>query len=331
MIRTLLFFLTLTASVPSLSTQMTFEGIGLPLTLKMDDQRVYIADKSCVWIYSRTDMEVMKTFAHRGQGPGEFSMRPEFIIHDGTLLFRDPNKFMLFSLTGELIREQRILGDFKDIYPLGSFFLVKKREISQERGLITHRIQLLDREFRPLVTLAEHRDEAFVPDAGSKPRINLLAHCFKALCHQEQIFLADTHRGAWIGVYSRKGEEIRQIILDLPQQPAGDHYLQSFIEQRKKNHRWTQDQSRFTFCASAFAPAFQNFVVSGEQIYLISHPLVYRGQERIITRIDQTGNILGTAAVKLTEPWCIHNGRLYTLKETSKEEWMLSEQNLNVF
>ncbi len=111
-------------------------GLGIPDSITLFKDRLYITDQASISIYSRQDARLIKTFGRAGEGPAEFKVSPtdkiglRIIFHEENILVNSWSKLSIFTKDGTFIEEKKvILNPHAQFFkPLGKKYVGYNRE-----------------------------------------------------------------------------------------------------------------------------------------------------------------------------------------------------------
>ncbi len=94
-----------------------------PNTLVVDDNQIYIADGTSIYIYSLKDFGLKKKFGRDGEGPQEFKRKIYVIdIQDDHIVVNSLGKVSYFAKDGKFIKEMKTPPQHLRFRPLGKKF-----------------------------------------------------------------------------------------------------------------------------------------------------------------------------------------------------------------
>lgn len=85
----------------------TLPEIMKPTAFSVDNNQLYIGEKSAIYLYSTKDFKLVKQFGRQGEGPGEFKNNPILKVFPDYLLINAFGKLIYFSKNGELLKEKK--------------------------------------------------------------------------------------------------------------------------------------------------------------------------------------------------------------------------------
>ena len=94
-----------------------------PNALAVDDNQLYIADGTSIYIYSLKDFSLKKKFGRDGEGPKEFKRKIYVIdIQHDYIVVNSLGKISYFAKDGKFIKEMRTPPQHIRFRPLGEKF-----------------------------------------------------------------------------------------------------------------------------------------------------------------------------------------------------------------
>ncbi|HOE13957.1 MAG TPA: 6-bladed beta-propeller [Candidatus Saccharicenans sp.] len=105
------------------------------------------ATEGNVWRFDK-DLNYLNTIGKKGDGPGEIRGFSDFNFLDSNLYILNRQKVLIFSLNGDLIKEEKIKSKNQPYLPLKhGYYLAKETNILREKGkTIVQKISFLDGE-----------------------------------------------------------------------------------------------------------------------------------------------------------------------------------------
>jgi hypothetical protein len=94
-----------------------------PNTIAVDDNQIYIADGTSIYIYSLKDFSLKKKFGRGGEGPQEFKRKIYIVdIQHDYLVVNSPGKVTYLTKDGKFIKEMKTPPQHIRFRPLGKKF-----------------------------------------------------------------------------------------------------------------------------------------------------------------------------------------------------------------
>lgn len=305
--------------------------------------RVYIAEKTTVYMYRMKDYKFIKQFVEKGYGPGEidniehFKAYPEFLSMELA-----GNKIMFFSLDGEFINELRTPQHIYRLSPFGKHFVGIKSNLDKKSPNRYYTLNILNQNFKSIDKLYRGGDFAIHTPKGKKKRvINFFYHNFLYDVYKDKIFAADTRKGFYIAVLNRKGKRLNEINKDYKKIKVPQALKDQTIDKYKELPGWLNLKARFQFAFPDYFPAIHRtaFRVTDDKIYAFTNDTKgeTKNKKRELVVLDLKGKILkriflpvpGETAPDLTNKSYIHHDTYYYLLENKdKKIWELHAANL---
>jgi len=324
----------------------TLEGMYMPLMLEIAHDQVYCLQETTVHAYRLKDLKPVAQFGKKGEGPGELMINPgvsNYIIPLGnSIMVVGINKAVIFSLTGERMREFRLPGfGFGYIYPLGEdTYLVSRFDPSGDPQNPQIVVGVTDEKM-------EWRKQLYRQDfTGGQNQINLTADGVNLEVAGDRIFIEQSARGFMLSIYDFQGELIRTLTEELAPVKFTSQHEEAALDLLKQNPAvksigWENFKSAVTITHDEHLPLIRDMVVDGDRIYLMSTRFTEDEQEFVV--MDLEGGIL--QKVMLPQPlpmdfisvifgrpnrnYQFYRGRYYYLKENLDEEtWELHAETL---
>jgi hypothetical protein len=120
----------------------------------------------------------------------------------------------------------------------------------------------------------------------------LIANCSKFKVFKDNIFIASTERGFYIAVYNNNGKLLYEIRKDYKKRAITVEEKDSILDNLRKSigeAEWAKRKSMVIYEFPQYSPAFCNFSVKDDKIYILQFPL--ESQLEILI-IDLKGNFL---------------------------------------
>lgn len=100
-----------------------FESIHNPQHLVSDGNNLYITDQHSLFVFSLRTGKIILQVGKKGSGPGEFLYTPDIqLLENGYLLYTS-NRFALFKLNGELIKQKTLTFPVFKIHQSGENYV----------------------------------------------------------------------------------------------------------------------------------------------------------------------------------------------------------------
>lgn len=300
--------------------------------------KLYVLEKTSIFIYSLKNFRLIKKFGREGEGPMEFVARPfgppmSLSFHSGQLVVNSNNKLSYFTPEGKYIKEEKAP-------PNAVFFKAKQGYLGvgaavAEDNRVYICFRLFDQDFQnpkmlyqTEVSLAQGI-EFIVP-------MNSL-HYFPI--YQDKIFIVAGGKGFVIDCFDYTGKKLFSIEKkDYKKIKVTDDY-------KKRTREWFKihptfgpifDQIKDRIIFKEYFPAIKDISIGNDRLYVITNKMQKGLWECIV--MDFKGKELKRTFVPLQEAepytyypllYSIENGKFYALIENQEDEtWELHMKKL---
>jgi len=305
---------------------VTLPEIMKPGSISVDNNQLYIAERSAIYLYSTKDFKLVKQFGGRGEGPGEFRNFPAVKVFPDYLLINTFGKMIYFSRNGELLKEKKTIVMFGAMfYPLGENFVGMEMNYHRESQKSTNAITLFDKDFKTIKVVAESEMSGRVDSRTIE--MAMVRDYFGHDVYGEKVYVGETKKGFCFEVFNSKGNKLYQIEKEYEKLEVTDDYKKKYIERIKESSFYKRVKGRVKFTCRKYFPAFKNFSIDHGKIYVFTYQKKDEKQEVII--MDLKGSILKKTFLPDEVFYSIDNDRFYYLKENEEEEeWELFVESI---
>jgi hypothetical protein len=305
----------------------TLTGFYNPMSIVVDDQNIYIIEKSTVYIYSAESYKFINKFGREGEGPEEFSGEITIIPQPEHLIINSQGKVSFYSKDGKFIKDIKTPGGQSLFFPLKKGFIGKAREYENDIAYFT--VNLYDPELQKGREI--YRVEDFQQPGKSTITFPIREPKYTTLNNK-------------IVVAGKPGFVID--ILDHTGRP-----LNSIINKNIKRRKFTKkDEEEFRILLKEtykekyyrynqylhfldFFPEIAFIFTDSDKIYITTWRILNNEVE--LFEYDSDGELLNVFFVKLfwrsvlkPYPLRIKNGKIYQLLENREEQWELHVSKL---
>jgi hypothetical protein len=307
-------------SIPEINKPYRFEVFG---------DHIYIGEQSSISLYSLKNFSLIKKFGRRGEGPGEFKSIPMLKVFPRYLVVNNFGKWLLFSRTGDFIKERSDTLFKPFLFPVGRNYVATIIDSSPKIKNTVKIISLLDEELEPIKEIAR---KAIKVNKGGRRESHVIKDFFQYRIYDDKIFIGNTEKGFYIEVFDESGNKLYVIEKDYRPIKVTVKYKQDFLQREKKSNDFIAKSLRrykYKYVFRDYFPAFQDFRVKDGNIYVFTNKR--KDDQGEILVMDLTGKILkGVFVTKAPLTKCsISKNRYYYLKDNiDKEEWELFSENL---
>jgi hypothetical protein len=305
----------------------TLPEIMKPVSISVDNNQLYVVEKSTIYLYSTKDFKLVKQFGRKGEGPGEFKNNPMLKVFPDYLLINAFGKFMYFSRNGEFLREKKTPGMFIFlVYPVGENFVGIEMKVNRESKKRSTGITFFDKDFKTIKVVAE--SERRMWGSSGTYEMDMVRDYLGCEVSGENVYVGDTKKGFFIEVFNSTGNKLYQVKKEYEKMEVTDEYKNNFMESMKKVPYFNQVKDKFKFTCRKYFPAFRNFRVNNGKIYVFTYNKKDKDKKKEVIVMDLKGSILKKTFLRGGVS-SINNDRFYYLKENEEEEeWELFVESI---
>jgi hypothetical protein len=327
-----LFFVFLLISLPLKSKVVELEGVIKPDMILAGNNKLYVMEKTSIFIYSLKDFKLIKKFGREGEGPGEFLARPfgppmSMSFVNGELVVNSNNKLSYFDEMGNFKRERKALANLVLFQLKDRFVAVGPTPDPNSKFRISYR--LLSDDFKELKNLY-HTDISVNPQDDVILPLSAIGH---NPCYRDMVVISASDTDFVIDIFDTEGNKIRRITKDFEKVKIPEKFKQDV-------HNWFKNESMFKeFYKSIkgfikfkdYFPAIRDIHLADDTIHVVTHKRKNGLWEFIL--LDLKGNEKKRIYIPLDRyiPFTYYpllytekNGTLYSLTEDEDQEtWRL--------
>jgi hypothetical protein len=305
-----------------------------PEMIEVSDNEIYVVEGATIFMYSLKDLSFIRKFGKSGEGPGELRVSPSItnilVIPGDSLLFMSIEKAILFTKTGQVIKEFRIPTITNYLYPIGKNYVgIRFKAISQQKPNIA--AVLFNQE------MEEIKDLYAQEMSGGQNLVNLTSDALNISVYKGKIFIDQSPKGFIISVLDANGNQLYQVEKEYKKIKFTEKHKEMLMNRIKEDKSirafgWENLKNILKIIHDDYFPPIRDLAVTDEQIYVKTYQKQGDKDEFII--MDLKGNILKKAylpAVK--EPgvfnevigrfakfYKIYKNKFYYLHENEEEE-----------
>jgi len=316
--------------------EVTLTEIFNPSSIKVDDQKIYIAQDVNIFIYSFKDFKLIKKFGKAGEGPREFIKSPAPWIPSITLylnadkiLINSIGKVSFYSKDGNFIKEQRTpgVGFFGRYIPCGKNYILMGFQQEDKNQLVVSK--LVDSNLK---TIKEICRVKFPRQTGKKRNPILMAKMatyFDRYSYKDK-FVIPIENGT-IKIFDQTGKELESFTPEYTKVKMTSQ-LEKRLDDFFTNHTFYKepylaDKSRNLITFGEHLPIFNYYRLADDKIYIFSNFKKDEKYETFIYSFD--GTLIKKTFLPLENldifniyPFDIKNSKLYQLVYDEDEEEM---------
>jgi len=310
-----------------------------------DDLILVERDLFSVNVYSLKTLKLKNKFGGRGEGPGEFKIRP-FIseITPNHIMGCGWSKVVWFSRDGKILKEKLHGYELLNyLEPIKENYAALSRFFDRSTGDAGWTVVLLDSQFKKIkdvIKLENVMRIEFTWQDRSTLKHDLIRNVVEKVHYDDKIFLANSIKGFYFDVFDYQGNHLYSIdkndqVKKIKVDNAYKERLKNFIKTHNKRYYDNYLPQNFRFFE--YLPAFKTFRISDNKIFVFTHREKDGLRELIV--LDLKGKILfrdflPIKAVHMhvvaADTITINNGVLYELVDNQKTEmWELHKTDLS--
>jgi len=330
----------------------TLPEVMRPDNITIFGNELYIVEGATIYVYSLTDVSLIRKFGKAGEGPGELRATPFFptriTVSSDYILGETRSKLVYFSKDGKLIKEKRKPNNLvMGFIPIGKNF-VATRMHQEEDKLIYNCTRVYDSDLKEIKELYRQK---WVQQGIQPPAIKLymIMDFTNYRVYDDKIFIEESAKGFVIEVFDKNGNKLYQINRDYEKiKVTGEHeekIINRFKEdpvikiQADQQGGWNEIKKFFTMIFPDTFPPIQDIGISNGKLYVQTYKVVNNKEEYLV--MDLKGKFIkrvfipkfvGTpimAKILGTRLSTIDNDRMYYLQENiDEEEWELHAEEI---
>ena len=301
----------------------------------VNESYIYICDQKHghIDIFSRKNGAKVKTFGEKGEGPGSFINIFDIRCQGDKLYICSFGKLSIYTEKGELVKEIRSTVSYTcyDYIPIAENFVTKRLDWSKiDKKTVSEVYCLLD------PTLKNKKDLLWIPfkyytyPDKSKTAFLIYQPCRRGEVYKDRLYLGSTDLGFYIAVFDSNGNKLYEINRDDEKIRVTDSIKNRMINAYKTilGDNFADFARKREFEAPEFIPAFMDFFIHNDRIYVIKFPLPGSKTVTEALLLDLKGNTLAKRMIPLGNLYKLieekytsfYNGKLYFISPTEDDE-----------
>jgi hypothetical protein len=274
--------------------------------IAVGENNIYIWDDpfNGVYIYSKQDFRRIGKFSQQGQGPGDLTRIQDFIIGSESIFINSTEKISYYSHSGKMLKEKKKNPGFIGLIPVGKNFICKDYTSlsyatgDRKKGILP--VFLLNSKLKKKKNLFQFE---LISNRGPKKiKVFVLQDCNKYVVDDKRIYLGDTKRGFFFVVFDARGKKLYEITKEVKKRKVTKKEKKIIMDGRRNSLRpgltWAKTKSLYDYIFPEYYPAFLNFSVNNNKIYIIMYPdLLEDNQTVLIT--NEKGDLLNKKKLTL--------------------------------
>lgn len=294
-----------------------------PSTITIDNEQIYIVEKTSIYIYSLKDFKLKKKFGKDGEGPGEFKIFAIVTPQKDSLLINSFGKLSYYTKDGVLKKELKTksgLGS-RNFYPIKDGFIGRGVSLVDKKVYLT--VNLFDSDLNKGKELYR-----MISPAQQTGKINILSRSLIYQIHSDKIFITGKE-GFGLDILDNTGKKLYSIVReDYKRRKFTSEDEKKFREVLKSLYKAQYDMFKSRISFSDYFPEIFNFFIADNKIYISTWKWENEKIEFFIYGLK--GKLLKHVFIPFVfqnalqpYPAAIKNGKLYQLIENENEEWEL--------
>ncbi|MCP5102517.1 MAG: hypothetical protein GY950_04020 [bacterium] len=332
------FVILLSISFLSAEKVMVLKDVIKPDVIQTKDGKLYVLEKTSIFIYSLNDFRLIKKFGRAGEGPMEFMARPygpplALSFQSDKLVVNSNTKLSYFTLEGKYISEEKAPPDAIYFRTKNGYLGIGATMGDDNQTRICYRLFGPDFKNPRILYQTEialnQRPDFLVP-------MNALNYY---PLYNDKIFIAAGKKDFAIDCFDLNGKKLFTIRKkDYKKIAMTDAYKKSTLDWFKRNPTfrpiYEREKHRIKF--KDYFPAIKSIAIDNGRLYVLTNKTEKGLWECIVT--DFKGKVLKRVLVPLHEPepysyypmlFSIEKGKYYSLIENEDEEtWELHRVTL---
>jgi len=305
----------------------TLTEIKRPNSVIVDAERLYVVERTTIFIYSLKDYKLLVKFGKQGEGPQEFRTRPNGTVRiyplDDYIYIDSIGRVSVFTKDGKFVKEKPVLTGQR-FQPLGHDQFVGYGTITIDNtnfftiNLYDSNVKRVKELFRQLNMNQPNEIRIFFTTLSFETYKNKVF-----LCGRED-FIIDT--------FDKTGKKVFTIKRDLKRHKVTEQDKKNVLDWYKQDPRYDEAQVQILGQMLRFPDSFRaidSIRAKDDKLYVLTHNIKNDKNEFLI--FDINGKYLETKYFHLEKgdpiypyPYDIGNGNIYQLiEDLDAEEWNL--------
>jgi len=300
-----------------------------PESIIADNNQLYIAEGTSVYIYSIKDFKLVKKFGKKGEGPSEFMGKIQKIVSTKDYLLISSNgKMSFYTKDGKFIKEMKLSGSMSmmNFFPLQTGFVGASMTVID--GKLFSTISLFDKKMKKKKVLVKF-------PMGTLGKIDVFGAVNSILfdVYKNKIYSINEKGG--LSIFDDSGK-VRKTIDFTKEKVKFTKSDEKEIRRLMKKEMPTGSYERVKhmFVFPEYFPSLLTVTVSNDIVYLITFKRENGKYETFL--YDCNGKLIKKTYIdfKLRNgiapyPFLIRNGKAYQLIENEDNEvWELHENKI---
>ena len=309
-----------------------FDDIYKLSRFKIDGNDLYVVDDYSIKLFSLKDAKLITQFGKKGEGPGEFRMKPSIQVFPDYIFVSDYGKILFFKRDGEYIREKRIPAEI-DLAKVGSNYLARDFSFDAKERKSKFGVKVVDSELKKIKDMYSFARKLPRRNTSSKKKNifdrEMFAKRKRITTDGNFIYLYDTSKGFYIEICDHMGEKIRTITKKTELLKISKEFKKKYAENLEKNRKKNIGGISFGFnyIFPEYFPPIIYLSADNEKIYVTTYE--NDTDKRTLVILDHNGVIQKKISILTQKMSIIHKDKLYYFIDNEDEEvWELHVEDL---
>ena len=335
-----LLFLVLVIWIPILSAKKvaTLQDVVKPDMILSKNDKLYVLERTSIFIYSLKDFRLIKKFGREGEGPMEFRVRPfgppmTLSFYSDYLVVNSNSKMSYLTLDGKFVNEERCSPNAVFYKIKGGYLSIGAAVGEKNRMHLCYRIHEPDFQSPRVLYQSE-----ITVDQDFKIFVPMNALNYYPIT-PDKIFIVNGIKGFVIDCFDHSGKKLFFI------EKKKYEKIKVTEAYKKQTLAWFKNHSNFKamfeqvknkIIFKEYFPAIKTVLIDNNKLYVITNKMKKGLWECIV--IDFKGNELNRTHVPMqdSEPFTyypllctLENGTFYSLIENEDDEtWELHKKKV---
>lgn len=307
--------------------------INKPTNIAMDQSRLYIPERSTVYIYRLKDYKLIAKIGREGQGPQEFQTLPHVPVNidvsTGKLVISSMRKLSYFTKKGKFLEEFKTINLALTLKRFGDGFLGRSQARDKE-GVLYNTVNIYDAKLNKIREIYRLKDSYQGRGRGYK----ILGSVFAYQAYENNILLPG-EKDNQIDVFDKNLNKRFTIQLDQDRRKVDDKFRKKMLHYLKTSPE-TKDAYQVIkpIIFPDYFPVVADFFVDNDTIYVLTWKR--ENQTNEFFTYDITGKFKKRLVLPVRYetdlrpyPMVIIKGKMYQLVENENEIWELHRFNID--
>jgi hypothetical protein len=308
--------------------EIILEEITNPKDIYVNDNKIYISEKTSICIYSLKDFSLISKFGRIGEGPDEFKIQiGKMVFLKNMLAVNSIGRITYFRKNGDFLECIKVvnISPMMNFYPINGGSAFVGLAIAQEGNNLNFTVNIYDQEF------GIHKTILTLPnvEGGKLHFFNSKLAVNSYFVENDKIYILGDEASS-ILVFNTKGKIVQSIKHDFIKVKFTKNDQDMLFKSVKNQIHSFNVNIKDKIIFPENYPAVIMFYVSKKIIYLIG----YKRKSNQIVNYLKCYNLNGQKLLEKTvfinkideltpDPFTIDNWNLYQLKENEEDNWEL--------